>query len=172
MPTEQEFLGSDKWVKKVKDHFTTTLDKNKNGYLSQEDWLLWLDDNFKSILGIGEEKLKQVREVHLKLASLLGAKPGVQLTPEEFVKGAAKFAANEAESRACLKEVNEIMFDVLDTNKDGTVNLEEYAKLLQTYNMAPELAKPLFDSIDANHNGKIEVKELFEVTNKFWFTLD
>jgi len=52
-----------------------------------------------------EEKLKTVREVHIKLASRLGAKLGVQLSDEEFVKSAAKFAANEKDSRACLKEV-------------------------------------------------------------------
>ena len=136
MPTEQEFLRNKEWVQKMKEHFTT-LDRNKNGFLSQEDWILWVN-NLKVILGMTEEKLKTVREVYIKLASLLGAKPGVRLTEEEFMKTAAKFAANEKESRACLKEVNEAMFDVLDTNKDGTISLEEYTKLLESYNMDPE----------------------------------
>ena len=43
-----------------------------------------------------------MREAHISLASRLGTKPGVQLTQEEFVQTAAKFAANEDESRACL----------------------------------------------------------------------
>ena len=171
MPTEQEFLGNKEWVKKIKEHFIY-LDINKNGFLSQEDWILMVD-NLKVILGMAEEKLKTVREVHIKLASLLGAKPGVQLTEEEFVKTAAKFAANEKESRASLKEVTNALFDVLDTNKDGILSLDEYTKLLQSCNITdPEIAKAVFNSIDANHDEKIEIKELYELSDKFWFTLD
>ena len=171
MPSEQEFLGNKEWVKKIKEHFTY-LDTNKNGFLSQEDWILMVD-NLKGILGMAEEKLKTVREVHIKLASRLGAKPGVQLTEEEFVKTAAKFAVNEDESRACLKEVTDALFDVLDTNRDGTLSLVEYTKLLQSCNITdPEIAKAIFDSIDANHDGMIQIKELYDLSDKFWFTLD
>ena len=35
--------------------------------------------------------------------------------------------------------------------------------------MDPEVAKAVFDSIDANHDEKIEVKELCELSDKFWF---
>ena len=171
MPTEQEFLGNKEWVKKIKEHFTY-LDTNKNGLLSVEDWILMVD-NLKAILGMAEEKFKLVREAHINLASRLGAKPGVQLTQEEFVQTAAKFAANEDESRACLKEVTHVLFDVLDTNKDGTISLVEYTKLLQSCNIPdPEIAKAVFDSIDADHDGKIQIKELYDLSKKFWFTLD
>ena len=171
MPTEQEFLGNKEWVKKIKEHFTY-LDTNKNGFLSVEDWILMVD-NLKAILGVAEEKVTTVREVHIKLAARLGAKSGVQLTEEEFVKSAARFAENEDESRACLKEVTDALFDVLDTNRDGTLSLVEYTKLLQSCNIEdPEIAKAVFDSVDANHDGKIQIEELYEVSDKFWFTLD
>ena len=171
MPTEQEFLKNKEWMKKIKEHFTY-LDTNKNGFLSQEDWILMVD-NLKAILGMEEEKFKTVKEVHIKLASRLGATPGVQLTPEEFIKTAAKFAANEYESRACLKEVTDALFDVLDTNRNGTISLTEYTKLLQSCNIAdPEIAKAVFDSMDPNHDGKIQITELYDLSDKFWFTLD
>ena len=171
MPTEQEFLGSKEWVKKIKEHFIY-LDINKNGFVSQEDWTLMVD-NLRAILGMAEEELKTVREAHIKLASRLGAKPGVELTEEEFVKSAAKFAANEKDSRACLKEVTDALFEVLDTNKDGSLRLEEYTQLLQSCNIAdPEIAKAVFNSVDLNRDGKIEVTELYEVSDRFWFTLN
>ena len=171
MPTEQEFLGNKEWVKKIKEHFTY-LDTNKNGFLSVEDWILMVD-TLTAILGMAEEKVTPVREVHIKLAARLGAKSGVQLTKEEFVKSAARFAENEDESRACLKEVTDALFDVLDTNRDGTLSLVEYTKLLQSCNIEdPEIAKAVFDSVDANHDGKIQIEELYEVSDKFWFTLD
>ena len=171
MPTEQEFLENREWVMKIKEHFTY-LDTNKNGFLSVKDWILMVD-NLKAILGMAEEKFKTVREGHIKLASRLGAKPGVQLTEEDFVKTAAKFAANEDESRACLKEVSDALFDVLDTNRDGTISLVEYTKLLQSCNVEdPEIAKAVFSSVDTDRDGKIQIQEFYDVSEKFWFTLD
>lgn len=65
------------------------------------------------------------------------------------------------------------MFNVLDTNKDGTLSLEEYTKLLQSCNITdPEIAKAVFNGVDINNDGKIEIMELYEVSDKFWFTLD
>ena len=93
------------------------------------------------------------------------------------MKAAANFAANEKESRACLKEVNDVntmpcMFDVLDANRDETFSLGEYSKLLQSYNTGRKLLQLIkFDRIDANHNGEIEVRELFGISDKFWFSI-
>ena len=54
-----------------------------------------------------------------------------------------------------------LFFDVLDTNRDGTISLVEYTKLFQSCNIPdPEIAKAVFDSIDADHDGKIQIKEL------------
>lgn len=73
------------------------------------------------------------------------------------MKAAAEFAANENESRACLNEAIDAIFDVLDTDKDGLIDLEEYTKLLQSCNVTgPKIAQAAFDSLDANHDGKIE----------------
>lgn len=171
MATEQKYLENENWIKKMKQQFDG-FDKNKNGFLSQDDWIAWVN-NLKTVLKVSDEKVKEIRELHLRYASLLGAvRPGVQVTQDEFIKAAAKFAANEKESKALLAEMNRAMFDVLDTNKDGTVSLTEYSKLLESQGMDPGVAKTVFDSVDANHNGKIEVKELFALSEKFWFTCD
>jgi len=62
---------------------------------------------------------------------------------------------------------------VLDANKDGILSLEEYTKPLKSCNITdPEIAKAVFNSVDLNHDGKIEVTELYEVNDRFWFTLD
>ena len=61
----------------------------------------WWAHNLKAILGIEEEiKLKKIREAHLKLASLMGAKPGVLLTQEEFVKAVAMASLLQMRMRA------------------------------------------------------------------------
>lgn len=170
MATEQDYLGSEEWVKKMREQFKV-LDRNKNGFLSQDDWAMWADKVTK-VLKMDEEKEKKLREVHIKFASLLGAKPGVQVSEDEYLKAVAKFAANQGESKAFLAEVNQAMFDAFDTNQDGTIGLEEYTKLMECYNRGPEVAKAVFDSIDANHNGRIEVKELVAAAEKFWFAYE
>ena len=56
----------------------------------------------------------------------MGAKPGVQLTQEEFVKAVARFDANQDESRTCLMEATDTVFYALDNNRDRSISLEEY----------------------------------------------
>ena len=57
---------------------------------------------------------------------------------------------------ACLNEATDAIFDVLDTNKNESINLEEYTKLLQSCCTVtdPKIVQAAFDSMDANHDGK------------------
>ena len=82
------------------------------------------------------------------------------------------FASKEEENRPFVVELNKAWFEVLDTNDDGTINLEEYTKCIQASNFPPEAAKALFDAIDKNNNGKIETKELISKHVNFWFVID
>lgn len=170
MPTPQEYLASPKWVEKMKQSFTI-LDRNKNGYLSQEDWTV-LVDTLKKLVKMGPGEEEKLREAYVKYASALGAKPGVRLDVDDYLQSVAKFASNQEESRKLLAEVNKASFAVIDTNDDGTISLVEYTKICEASNMTADIAKATFDAIDKNHNGKVELKELAALDDKFWFSLD
>lgn len=170
MPTPQEYLASPKWVEKMKQSFTI-LDRNKNGYLSQEDWTV-LVDTLKKLVKMGPGEEEKLREVYVKYAAALGAKPGVRLDVDDYLQSVAKFASNQEESRKLLAEVNKASFAVIDTNDDGTISLVEYTKICEASNMTADIAKATFDAIDKNHNGKVELKELAALDDKFWFSLD
>lgn len=170
MATPEQYLASPKWVDKMTKNFTV-LDRNKNGYLSQEDYLAWVD-TLNEVLKPDPKDLEQLRDGYVKLAAALGAKPGVQLTKDQYLRGAAEFAANQEESRKLLAEMEKANFAVMDTNKDGTISLEEYTKICEASKMGAEVAKFTFDAIDKNHDGKVQLKELYAMGDRFWFDRD
>ena len=171
MPTAAEFLANEKWVQKMRQHFTV-LDRNKNGFLSQEDWTSWVD-NLSKIIKMGAKEEARLREVHVKFAAKLGATgPGVQVSVDQFVAAVADFSSKREENSAFLTEVNQAWFDVVDTNDDGTISLAEYTKILQACNMSAEVAEMIFKAVDKNNNGKAEFKELAAMGEKFWFSLE
>ena len=117
------------------------------------------------------KKEAKLREVHTKFGAKLGVTgPGTALTVDEFMKSAADFSSKKEENSDFLTEVNQAWLDVVDTNKDGTISLSEYTKILEARNVTADVAKMVFDSIDANNNGKIELEELLGVSRKFWFS--
>ena len=131
--------------------------------------MLWVDA--LKTMNPDPQDIEKLRASSLKLAAALGAKPGVQLSQEEFLKGAAEFAANK-ESRKLLDEMGEAYYAVMDINKDGKLTLEEYTKVAEASNMPAESVKFYFDAMDKNHNGKIEVMEVVAMGHKFWFELE
>ena len=167
--TAADFLANETWARQMRDYFIV-LDKNKNGLLSQEDWTIWID-NLKKAVEMDPKKEAKLREVHTKFGAKLGVTgPGTALTVDEFMKSAADFSSKKEENSDFLTEVNQAWLDVVDTNKDGTISLSEYTKILEARNVTADVAKMVFDSIDANNNGKIELEELLGISRKFWFS--
>jgi Ca2+-binding EF-hand superfamily protein len=64
------------------------------------------------------------------------------------------------------------LFDAVDTNRDGYLQLVEYEKMMKACNFDAGTAKVAFDTIDTNHDGKLSREELKAYNIKFWFTLD
>ena len=168
MATADDYLKSPKWVEKFKRHFTM-IDRNKNGYLSMEDYMAW-PDTLKKVLSPDPQDVERLRQEYVKLATALGAKPGAQLTQEQFLKATAEFLANcNEERRKILDDMSEATYAVMDTNKDGKLSLEEYSKVCVAQGQTAELAEFVFKGIDKNHNGTIELKELLAWQDKFLF---
>ena len=86
------------------EHFTV-LDRNKNGFLSQEDWTLWVD-NLKKIIMMKPDEEKKLRDIHVKFASLLGATgPGVQVKQDvRLCEGSGKVCQIRLKLRNSLKK--------------------------------------------------------------------
>ena len=168
MATTDDYLKSPKWVEKLKQNFTI-LDRNKNGYLSQEDYMAWVE-TLKKVLNPDPQNVERLREGYVKLAAALGAGPGAQLTQEQYLKATAEFVANcNEERRKLLDDLWEATYVVMDTNKDGKISLEEYTKVCVANNQTAEVAEFVFKAIDKNHNGTVELKELIASHERFLF---
>ena len=61
---------------------------------------------------------------------------------------------------------------MVDKNHDGFVTRDEFHAIMKACNVSTEMADARFNAMDKNKNDKIELKELSEAEEKFWFDLD
>ena len=129
MATADDYLKSPKWVEKFKRHFTM-IDRNKNGYLSMEDYMAW-PDTLKKVLSPDPQDVERLRQEYVKLATALGAKPGAQLTQEQFLKATAEFLAQLTQEQFLkataefLANCNEERRKILDDMSEATYAVME-----------------------------------------------
>ncbi len=153
-------------------------DLNKDGSLSIQDFDIW-SDNLEREVKAEPALLKKARKATRDFWESTGLKPGVLLSKEQFVENTADLAVAEKAKidEGKLKEslyftMMETVFDVVDTNRDGNLQLSEYEAMMKASNFDDGTAKIRFDIIDKNHDGKLSRKELLEYNVKFWFTPD
>ena len=175
MSSAEEFLQNPAWVHRMEEAFVQ-LDKNKNGYLSLEDYELWVD-NLENMVKPAPHLIATVRDRTKKYCAGLGIVRGKQATKGEFLKGIAALAVSErakwlAGKETLLTSMLDSWFDVVDTNHDGTVTQDEWKTILTASDFGASAADDTFKLIDKNKNGKVERKELNDFHFKFWFTLD
>ena len=166
------FKQSQRWVKRMRDIFEH-LDFNKNGYLSVEDWTIWID-NIQRDINPDPALVEILRQKMTEYCAGIGLTPGVQLTQDEFVEKFANFAAAEKArhdrgEQPLLFKLNEAWYDVVDINRNGSLSLEEYSKVMSACNFA---ASSAFMVLDKNRDGRVERSELNEQQYKFWFSVE
>ena len=173
-----DYMKNAVWVNRIRGFFTR-MDQNKNGFIEAADFEILLNN-------LARETKQADPKVHEKLRKVLmekhivamGITPGKKLTKEEYVKNMAKMAAVEHGKRMrgeklSLAEVNDAMYDVMDTNRDGTVSLGEFTTVMKiAYSCDDKEAEATFRRMDTNKNGKLEREELTDYELKFWFDLN
>ena len=63
-------------------------------------------------------------------------------------------------------------FDVIDTDADGMIALEEFEGLFKCSNVGEEHAKPVFDALDTDSDGKISRDEFVDALIHFYYYSD
>ena len=108
--------------------------------------------------------IHRLRELTGTYFEAIGIKEGKQLTCDEFVKGFSEFAAQEhakkekGEVPIATLPMNDAVYNVADTNKNGFVSLDEYRRIFQACNLPESAADEAFKVADANHKGKLTGK--------------
>ena len=161
-------------MKKAEQFFDQT-NLKKDGYLTIEDCEQWIENIKKDVKpepALIEKFLKHFREFWVET---VGLKPGVKLTKEQYCDKMAEVSLKERTefekgNRDCQSNrYQSALFDLVDTNHNGFLELDEYEKLMKASYFEKDMAKIVFDLIDTNHDGKLSRQELIDHNIKFWF---
>ena len=104
-----------------------------------------------------------------------GIVPGKKMTKDEMVSHWCQFAERELKRKHSGEETVQrkaciAMFEVIDTNDDGTLSLKELTTFLKAWGHDKTVAETEFKIIDKNKNGKIEKEEYLDYCHKFWLS--
>jgi len=175
MATVEDYLKNAKWVKRIGELFDR-VDRNKDGYVSQEDWLRFPDELAKAVPDRPAENTK-FRELMMEVTREMGLPEGVKLDKQKYMGLAAAMAVAEVGKikrgeQPLMEKLDQASFDVVDRHHDGNITWDEYQLLMKSGNFGEDAAKAAFDFLDRNKNGKIDRKEFAAANTQFWCYLD
>ena len=147
------------------------LDINKDGYISREDFEL-MGKKLAEHSGMTEEQAQATTREFLKVADMINLKPGVKKPLEEAAKRANESHCSlmsSDEKISLVNGVHNMLFDAIDTNKDGHISIKEFKVYLNL--IAPGVKEDeivhSFDAIDADKNGEISREEFLAAAQDF-----
>ena len=148
----------------------TKLDVNKDSCISRKDFEL-MSKRLSEHSRMTKEQAESAYKEFMKVADALKFKPGVKISIEEAAQQASKalLATPLEENRVLLYGQHNILFDIIDTNKDGHISVGEYK--VYCHVMAPATSEEeiihSFSTIDANKNGEISREEFLAAAEDF-----
>ena len=147
-------------------------DTDKDGYYTIEDVEL-MSERLKEYGKLTEEQADRARQAFMKYGEMSGLlKPGKKIPVEELAQKASEvmLSMSADEHKAMLHATHEIMFDVIDLNKDGHISLEEYKVHFRVLgvNVSDEEVVHTFNTIDTDKNGEISREEFIAASDDFY----
>ena len=170
------YKNNPKWMKRIEEFFHQS-DLNNDGFLSIEDYQIWIE-NIEKETKANPALIERARIAMIEYWESVGLKPGVRLTKEQFLDNLAEVALRErakheaGDKDSLFVHYLEAIFNVVDTNHNGFLELNEYEKMMKASNFDAGTAKIAFDVIDANHDAKLSRQELLDYIAKFWYYPD
>ena len=130
------YKNNPKWMKRVEEFFVQ-VDMNKDGYLSMEDYDIWIENLKKEVNPDPALMEKVIIEIREFWGGLVGLKPGVKLTKEQYLDKMAEVSLKErteyekGNQDIRFIQYTNVLFDLVDTNRNGFLELEEYEALMR-----------------------------------------
>ena len=175
MATAADYLSNSTWMHRMTVCFQQ-LDVDQDGLVGHDEseaWINAVDAEVKPDRPLVDKLLAMNEEFVIGM----GIKKGEKVTLEQFLKGCSELAVGEVAKKrrgqpVLLNSLTSAWFDVIDTDHDGCVSLEEFRTMMKSMDFGASAADESFKVVDTNKNGKIEREELTDQMFKFWFTLD
>ena len=147
------------------------LDINKDGFISREDYEI-MSKRLTEYSKVTEEQAKRIHDTVLVIADSIKLTGDTKYPVEQFAAkiSQAILGSTPENNRGGLHKSHNALFDVIDTNNDGHISVEEFKVYLKV--VAPDVtedqAKHAFDVIDANKNGEISREEFLAAAEEFF----
>ena len=139
-------------------------DRDKNGVLEEEDFVQ-LGAAVANLQGVPaeSERYRKIVAAHRGWwdAYFKGgdADGDGKITLEEYVANVDRWAATTPEPIAAAAAGNELVFDTIDANGDGTLSADEFSTYLQAYGLTDADARTAFAHLDRDKSGSISRAE-------------
>ena len=148
----------------------TRLDINKDGFISREDYEL-MGKKLAEQSGIIEEQAAATNKEIMMVADAFNLKPRVRGPLEEAAKKANEtiLSMSPAERKAFVTASHNLLFDAIDTNKDGHISVNEFKVYFNVIAPGTSEAEIIhsFNAIDTNKNGEISREEFMAAAEDF-----
>ncbi len=151
------------------------LDANQNGVVSREDFEV-MSSRLSKYSNLSDEQTKKVHVGFMKIADVIGLKDGGEFEVKAYACTLSDVLLSKTpeEAKEMVQYSHSPVFDVIDTNSNGQISVEEFKVYLKV--VAPDVtedeAKHAFDVIDADKNGEISREEFFTAAEDFFFGKD
>ena len=123
-----DLIKNPRWVKRIEQYFDS-VDLNKNGYLTIDEFMQWAE-NMRVLCKATDSEMTELKEQLKIFWGAVGVKPGKGIPKDEFIQGMNHLARDELDRqkrgvKTLHEQLNNAFFDVMDVNNDGKVTLDE-----------------------------------------------
>jgi Ca2+-binding EF-hand superfamily protein len=144
------------------------LDENRNGVLELRD-VRALVDNLAAIRGIsrGSPAHTSLAQGYLRVFST-----NSRLNLEEFLDVCDALMHPSPALDEAMVESSDILFDIIDADGDGRLNLDEYTSFLRAHHLPEDGAAATFRRLDLDGDGYVTRAEYHALARDFFFGED
>ena len=178
MTTPQDFLNSKAWCYKMVEFVFKKADGDGDGYISPEDRKasharFW---EYAQKQGVDKTALEAHKTVTEELVRAYGTGSD-RVSKDDWLKKVAEMAAADLER---IKKAEEPLlaksagpfFDVMDSDKDGSITLEDFKLGYVAIGWDALSAENAFKFLDKTNSGKIGREEFIKSSSDFWYKID
>jgi len=167
-----------KWHKRHK-HMFEFLDKSGNGKITLNEIVSKASNDICKNLGATPEQTQRHQDCVEAFFRGCGMEYDVEVEWPEYLEGWKKLSQSELDKWAnnevtLIREWGDALFDILDTDGNGSITLEEWSRYGKIAGIITDEAdcKRTFEHCDLDNSGELDVEEMTRQHLGFWYTLD
>ena len=161
----EELLKSDFWRRKIR-MAGKIRDTNKDGFLSRDDFDFV--ERYRE-LGVPEDRLSKLeKEVDVLCKSLGIVDDTTRIPLEEHI-------VNFAKTKISIEELTQniaTMFDIIDSDGNGTISFKEWVDFYTVFRIDTKYARASFDAMDTDGDGVISREEFLAYNKEYYHTTE